>query len=152
MFQLIGERLGATLELAFFSVLIGVLLGVPLGVLAAVKRNTIIDYGSMIFALLGVSMPGFWIGLVLLSYVSINVDWLPLFGREGSLFPGIWTLLTRFDARELLTGLRYLLVPSLSLGTSMMAIITRLTRSNMLEVMGRDYSQRQARVIPVRWY
>ena len=82
MFQLIGERLGATLELAFFPSLIGVLLGVPLGVLAAVKRNTIIDYGSMIFALLGVSMPGFWIGLVLLSYVSINVDWLPLFGAR----------------------------------------------------------------------
>lgn len=148
---LIFERLGATLELAFFSVLVAVFLGVPLGVIAAVKRESMIDYFTMIFALIGVSMPGFWLGLILLSYVSINVSWLPMFGRDGSLFGGLWMLITRFDATELLNGIRYLLFPGVAIGTSMMAIITRLTRSNMLEVLSKDYI-RTARAKGLRFW
>lgn len=136
---LIRERLGATLELAFMSVLIAVLLGIPFGVFAATRRGTFWDYSSMMIALIGVSMPGFWLGLILLSYVALPVDALPMFGREGSIFKGLWILVTQFRADELITGLRYIILPALSIGTSMMAIIARLTRSSLLEVLGKDY-------------
>lgn len=86
---LIFERLGATLELALMAVLIAITLGVPVGILAATKRGSIVDYVTMILALLGVSMPGFWLGLTLLSYVALNVSFLPMFGREGSIFGGL---------------------------------------------------------------
>ncbi|NMB24508.1 MAG: ABC transporter permease [Firmicutes bacterium] len=136
---LIFERLGATLELAIVSVIIAVLLGIPLGIIAAVKRGSIWDYLSMVIALVGVSTPGFWLGLILLSHVALKVDWLPMFGRDGSIFKGLWILITQFRADELTTGLRYVLLPAFSIGTGMMAIITRLTRSSLLEVLGRDY-------------
>lgn len=136
---LIGERLGATLELAFMSVLIAVFLGIPFGVFAATRRGTVWDYGSMVISLIGVSMPGFWLGLILLSYVALKVEALPMFGREGSIFGGLWVLFTQFRADELITGIRYIILPALSIGTSMMAIIARLTRSSLLEVLGKDY-------------
>ncbi len=136
---LILERLGATLELAFMSVLLAVLLGVPFGVFTAVKRGTLWDYGGMVFALLGVSMPGFWLGLILLSYVALPSALFPVFGRDGGIFLGLFILLTKFDASYFLTGLRHILLPSLAIGMSMMAIITRLTRSSMLEVLNKDY-------------
>lgn len=136
---LLFERMGATLELAVVSVLIAVTLGVPLGVLAAVKRQTVLDYGSMVIALVGVSMPGFWLGLVFLSYIAINIGFFPMFGRGGSVFVGIWNLITKFDASLLREGIRYILLPAISIGTAMMAIITRLTRSSLLEVLGKDY-------------
>ena len=136
---LIFERLGATLELAIVSVIIAILLGIPLGIIAAVKRGSIWDYLSMIVALVGVSTPGFWLGLILLSHVALKVDFLPMFGRDGSIFGGLWVLFTQFRIDELLTGLRYVLLPAFSIGTGMMAIITRLTRSSLLEVLGKDY-------------
>ncbi len=136
---LIVSRLPATIELAFISVLLGVILGIPLGVIAAIKRETPIDFFSMVVALLGVSMPGFWIALVLLTYIALHVGWIPMFGRGGSVFYGLWQLITTFDGTELYDGLRYIMLPAVSIGTAMMAIITRLTRSSLLEVMGKDY-------------
>ena len=93
----------------------------------------------MVVSLLGVSMPGFWLGLVLLSYVALNVSWLPMFGRDATVLNGLWTLITQFRADELLKAFSHLLLPAVALGTSMMAIIARLTRSSMLEVLGKDY-------------
>ncbi len=136
---LIFERLGATLELAFMSVLIAILLGVPTGIFAATRRGTTWDYVSMVLALIGVSMPGFWLGLMLLSYVALHVDFLPMFGRNASVFRGLWLLITRFNATELVDGLRYVLLPAISIGSGMMAIIARLTRSSLLEVLSKDY-------------
>lgn len=137
--DLIWGRLPATLELAFFSVLFGVIMGVPLGILAAIRRQSLVDFFSMIIALLGVSMPGFWLALVLLSYVALHSPFLPMFGRGGSIFGGIWTLLTSFDASELVLGIRYMILPTISIGTALMAIVTRLTRSSLLEILGKDY-------------
>ncbi len=137
--MLIYSRLPATIELAFVSVLLAVLLGVPLGVLAAIKRQSPVDFFSMVIALLGVSMPGFWVALMLLTYVALNVGWIPMFGRGGSVFYGLWQLITTFDGSELYDGLRYVMLPAISIGTAMMAIITRLTRSSLLEIMGKDY-------------
>lgn len=135
---LIAERLGATLELAVFSVLIAILLGIPLGLFASTRRGSLGDYLTMVVALMGVSMPSFWLGLVLLSHVALHVSWLPMFGR-ASIAIGLYTFLTQFKAGELITALRYILLPAAALGVSMMAIIARLTRSSMLEVLSKDY-------------
>lgn len=137
--QLIFQRLGATLELAFFSVFVAVLVGIPLGVLAAVKRQSVIDFASMIGSLIGVSMPSFWLGLVLLAYVALRVTWLPMMGRGESLVNGIWILLTTLHGGSLWTAFRYILLPGLSLGLMMMGIVTRLTRSSLLDSLGMDY-------------
>jgi peptide/nickel transport system permease protein len=138
--KLIGEKMGATIELAIASLLIAVLIGVPLGVVSAVRRNSWVDYGSMGFALVGVSAPNFWIGLILLTYVALNVGWIPVFGRAEVPFVG--ALLGVFTGKGLVPlwdSLRYLLLPAITLATSIIALITRLTRSSMLEVLSRDY-------------
>ena len=137
--KLIFERLGATVELALVSVFIAVILGIPLGLFASTRRGSIWDYITMVISLLGVSMPGFWLGLVLLSYVALHVSWLPMFGRDVSIMTGLVTLVTKFRADDLINAFRFILLPALALGTSMMAIIARLTRSSMLEVLSKDY-------------
>ena len=136
---LLFERVGATMELAVVSVIIAILLGIPMGLFAATRRGSAWDYVTMIVSLLGVSMPGFWLGLMLLSYVALNVSWLPMFGRDASVIGGLWTLITRFDSQQLVTAVRHVLLPATALGVSMMAIIARLTRSSLLEVLSKDY-------------
>lgn len=137
--SLLIERMGATIELALVSVIIAVIIGIPLGVFAAVKRGSLLDNASMVIALLGVSMPGFWLGLVLLSRVNIHVSFLPMFGRGGSILEGFWHLFTRFDPSLLVECFRYIITPAFCIGVALMAILTRLTRSSLLEVLGKDY-------------
>ena len=137
--KLIYDRMGATLELTFFSVFISVFVGIPIGILAAVKRGSIVDFFSMVGALIGVSMPSFWLGLVFLAYIAINVTWLPMFGRGPSLVSGFYHLFVNFDFTYLFHSLRYVILPALSLGIIMMGIVTRLTRSSLLETLGEDY-------------
>lgn len=136
---LIFERMPATIELALWSLIIAIGVGVPLGVLSAVRRNTWVDFGSMFAALVGVAAPNFWVGLILLSQVALYVAWLPIGGRGPSFGDAFVALFTRFDPVVLWDHLRYILLPALALGTSIMALITRLTRSSLLEVLGRDY-------------
>lgn len=137
---LIMEKMGATVELAIASLFIAVIIGVPLGVISAVRRNTWVDYGSMTFALVGVSAPNFWIGLVLLTYIALNVSWVPVFGRaETSFIDGLTGLFSGQGIKGLWDSLRYLLLPSITLATSILALVARLTRSSMLEVLGQDY-------------
>ncbi len=137
--ELITERLGATVELAIASLLVAILIGVPLGVISAVRRNTWVDFGSMIAALVGVSAPNFWIGLILLANVALHVGWIPLFGRGPAFTEAITAAVTQGNFSLLWDSLRYLLLPAITLGTSIMALITRLTRASLLEVLGRDY-------------
>jgi len=136
---LIAERMPATIELALWSLIIAIGVGVPLGVLSAVRRNTWIDFGSMFAALVGVAAPNFWVGLILLSQVALYVAWLPIGGRGPSFGDALLGLVTRLDPVVLWDHLRHVLLPALALGTSIMALITRLTRSSLLEVLGRDY-------------
>jgi len=137
---LIMEKMGATVELAIASLVIAVVIGVPLGVISAVRRNTWVDYGSMTFALIGVSAPNFWIGLVLLTYLALNISWMPVFGRaEVSFIDGLTGVFTGQGFKGLWDSLRYLLLPAVTLATSIMALIARLTRSSMLEVLSQDY-------------
>ena len=137
--ELVAQRLPATVELAVASLVLAVLIGIPLGVLAAATRNTPIDFASMIAALVGVAAPNFWVGLILLSTVAANVGWIPVFGRGPGVLEALVALFTRLEVGPLYDALRHLLLPATAIGTSIMALITRLTRSTMLEVLNLDY-------------
>lgn len=140
------QRLGATLELSAGAMLVAVLLGVPAGVFAALHRGRGVDHLVMSVSLGGYSMPVFWWGLLLILLFSVHLGWTPVSGR---LAPQYWieprTGLMLVDT--LLAGnlaafrdaLRHLLLPALTLGTMAMAVIARMTRSAMLEVLGQDY-------------
>ncbi len=108
---------------------------IPLGVLAAVKANTAIDYGATLLALLGVSMPIFWFGVLAILVFSLQLGWLPSFGRGPGLFPA----LASGDPALVLEALRFAFLPALTLGITSIALVARLVRSSMLEVLGLDY-------------
>ena len=114
----IGENVASTAQLAVAAMLVAVAVGVPLGLLAALSRNSWLDVASMGTALLGVSMPSFWLGLLLIFVFSLHLGWFPATGGGDLL---------------------HLVLPSITLGTIAAAIIARLTRSSMLEVLGQDY-------------
>ena len=126
----IAENIASTAQLALASMAVAVALGVPLGLLAALFRNTWLDVGSMVVALLGVSMPSFWLGLLMIFVFSLHLAWFPATGGGDLL---------------------HLVLPSLTLGTIASAIIARLTRSSMLEVLGQDYV-RTARAKGLAWW
>lgn len=116
--ELIVERLPASLELALAAMVIALLIAVPIGIVSAVRRGTLLDMVSMLGALFGLSMPHFWLGIMMVLLFSVELGWLPTSGRG--------TLL-------------HLVMPAMALGLSLMAMFARLTRSVMLEVLGLDY-------------
>jgi ABC-type dipeptide/oligopeptide/nickel transport system permease component len=136
---LIFERMPATIELALWSLVLAIGVGIPLGVISAVRRNSWVDFGSMFAALIGVAAPNFWVGLILLSQIALYVAWLPIGSRGPSFTDALLAVVTRLDFVVFWDHFRYVLLPALALGTSIMALITRLTRSSLLEVLGRDY-------------
>lgn len=132
---LIVERLPLTVKLAGFSFLLSLLISVPLGVLAAVHRNTWIDVAATIFAVLVASSPVFFTGILLLLLFSFQLGWLPALGADE----GGWD------------EVRHLLLPSLTLGLSLAAITTRITRSSMVEALTQDYIETaRAKGLPAR--
>jgi peptide/nickel transport system permease protein len=126
----IGENVGSTAQLALASMAVAVAIGVPLGMVAALFRSSWVDAGSMIVALLGVSMPSFWLGLLMIFAFSLHLGWFPATGGGD-----LW----------------HLVLPSVTLGMIASAIIARLTRSSMLEVLGQDYV-RTARAKGLAWW
>jgi ABC-type dipeptide/oligopeptide/nickel transport system permease component len=114
----IRGNLGSTAQLALAAMAVAVGLGIPLGLLAALSRNSWLDVAAMGTALLGVSMPSFWLGLLLIFVFSLHLPWFPATGGGG---------------------LHHLVLPAITLGMIAAAIIARLTRSSMLEVLGQDY-------------
>ena len=156
---LIGERLPATIELTLFASLIALLVAIPAGVVAAVRRNTWLDAIGTTVSLLGVSLPGFWLGLILIFVFSVMLKVLPVAGR-ASYGTGLhWqTGFLLLDA--MLQGnwpafvdiLRHLVMPALALSAGMMAMTMRLTRSSLLETIHQDYVRTaQAKGLPQRW-
>lgn len=138
--------LAATFELAIFAIVIAVIVGMNAGIISAWFQNSWFDYTAMIIALIGVSMPIFWLGLMEQWVFSINLGWLPTSGREEvrdpinaiTHFYLIDTLIQgRFD--QFVVALKHLILPGIALATIPMAIIARMTRSSMLEVMRSDY-------------
>lgn len=140
------ERFPATMELALCAMILAVFLGIGAGIISAIKRYSIFDYGSMFIALAGVSMPVFWLGLVLIYFFSVSLDILPVSGRLGYEFSiehvtGFYLIdsLLANNMDAFWDALKHLLLPSIALGTIPMAIIARMTRSSMIEVMKEDY-------------
>jgi peptide/nickel transport system permease protein len=142
----IKERFPATIELAVTALFIACLFGITLGIISATKQYSIFDYASMLAALTGVSMPIFWLGLVFMLIFSVNLGWLPLSARlsidvDLQIITNIYTLdalLTR-NWVALKDALWHLIMPAVTLSTIPMAIIARMTRSAMLEVLRQDY-------------
>lgn len=134
----IGARLGATIELAVASLVFAIVVGLFLGVVAAVKQGSIIDVVSMLFAQLGVSMPVFWLGILLTFWFAVELNWLPAIGRGEPILSAIGAALSgRPDV--LLNSLSHLVLPAVALGLNSAAVISRLVRSSMLETLSEDY-------------
>ena len=134
VFQLIMERLPATLELVFVAVVISLAVGFPLGVWVAITRNKILRESVQILSLIGVSLPWFLIGIMLIIVFSVWLGWFPSSGRGETVKIGFWSS-GLFTA----SGWRSIVLPALSLALSMITIIMRLVRTEMLEVMKADY-------------
>ncbi|URJ61485.3 ABC transporter permease [Paenibacillus polymyxa] len=138
--------LAATLELTIASMFFAVVVGMNAGIVSAWKRNSWFDYVSMVIALVGVSMPIFWLGLMEQWIFANKLHWLPSIGRMNSRDPvEAVTHLAVIDALiggrmdQVWTVIKHLILPSIALGTIPMAVIARITRSSMLEVMDADY-------------
>ncbi|MFN2232802.1 MAG: ABC transporter permease [Anaerolineales bacterium] len=144
--ETLGLRFPATIELAFLSMGIAIMVGIPVGIISAAKRNSAIDGVSMVGSLIGVSMPIFWLGLMLIMMFAVFLQWLPAGGRIS---PGIEIEpITNFYLIDtLITGniegfrdaLEHIIMPAIALATIPMAIIARMTRSSMLDVLQEDY-------------
>lgn len=140
------RRFPATIELALSAILIALVIGIPAGIISAIRRGSVFDAGSMLLALTGVSMPVFWLGLMLIYLFAVVLHLLPTGGRLGA--SQEFTAVTNFLLLDsLLQGnlnvffqaLRHLILPAVALGSIPMAIIARMTRSAMLEVLSADY-------------
>ncbi|MEW8026811.1 MAG: nickel ABC transporter permease [Candidatus Thiodiazotropha sp.] len=116
--ELLASRIPATLELAFAALIVTLLIAIPLGILAAVNRGGIGDWGAMGFSMLGLSIPNFWLGPMLILCFSLWLGWTPVSGREG---------------------IGSLILPAVTLGTGFAAILARMVRSSLLEVLGEDF-------------
>ncbi|MEE9569484.1 MAG: ABC transporter permease, partial [Candidatus Binatia bacterium] len=143
---LVLERLPATLELAIASLFVAMLLSIPIGIYSAIKHNSIWDHSGMTIALIGLSLPNFWLGIMLIFFLGGMLNLLPVAGRIGygiQIEPithlyMIDTLL-RGDLTAFWSAFRHLLMPAVTLGTSFAAIVTRISRSSVLEVIRQDY-------------
>lgn len=139
-------RFPNTFELSLFAMVFAILIGLPAGITSAVRRYSFFDYFSMFIALSGVSMPVFWLGIMLLIIFGVKLNWLPIGGRLSvytSLKPithfYLIDSLLMFNIPAFLDTLRHLILPSIALGTIPMAFLARITRSSMLDVLHQDY-------------
>lgn len=154
-------RWPATFELSVASMLIAIVIGVPAGVLAAVRKNSAVDNVTMSGSLIGVSMPVYWLGLLLIYLFAVNLHWLPPSGRisvdAGYNFKpitGFYVLdaLLQLDMKALKDVLEHLILPAVTLSTIPLAIIARITRGAMLEVLSQDYIRTaRAKGLLERW-
>jgi len=144
--QTLKQRFPATVELALISMLIAVIIGVPSGIIAAARRNSALDFATTLGALVGVSMPIYWLGLMLIMLFGVVLPWLPVGGRldpaiklnTATNFYVLDSLLSG-NTQALVDVLRHLALPAVALATIPLAIITRMTRSAVLEVLQEDY-------------
>ena len=144
--SLIVERLPATLELSFVAAVIALAVGIPMGVYAALRRGSFLSQLMMMISLLGVSLPTFLVGILLILVFAVMLKWLPSFGRGDVVMLGSWS--TGFLTVD---GWKHLLLPSVTLAVFQLTLIMRLVRSEMLEVLRADYIRfARARGLPNR--
>lgn len=123
--SMIAHRLPPTLELAAASMVLTFIIALPLGVISAVKQYTWVDTSSMVFAIFWISMPSFWLALILILLFSVNLNIFPISGRATPVFTATW--------------LMSLILPAVATGTRRAGLLTRMTRSSMLEILNEDY-------------
>ena len=139
-------RFPNTFELSLFAMIFAILIGIPAGITSAVRRYSFFDYISMFIALAGVSMPVFWLGIMLIIIFGVKLNWLPVGGRLG-VYTSIRPIthfylidsLIELNFPAFLDTLKHLILPSIALGTIPMAFLARITRSSMLDVLHQDY-------------
>jgi len=144
--KLIAERLPATLELAFAALCVAIMIAIPLGVYSAIRHNSLLDHAGMSVALIGVSLPNFWLGIMLIYFLGGQLNLLPVAGRieygiDIRSITGLYlvdSLLTA-NYEGFWSALQHLLMPAVTLGSALAAIVTRISRSSVLEVMRQDY-------------
>jgi peptide/nickel transport system permease protein len=144
--KLIAERLPATLELAFAALCVAIMISIPLGVYSAIRHNSLLDHAGMSVALIGVSLPNFWLGIMLIYFLGGQLNLLPVAGRieygiDIRSITGLYlvdSLLTA-NYEAFWSALQHLLMPAVTLGSALAAIVTRISRSSVLEVMRQDY-------------
>jgi peptide/nickel transport system permease protein len=142
----LSQRFPATVELSLFAMILAVAVGIPVGIISAARRNSWIDGVSMVGSLVGVSMPIFWLGLMLIMLFAVLLDWFPIGGRISHDIE-LTVITNLFIIDSIITGnlpalwdaLKHLIMPAIALATIPMAIIARMTRSSMLEVLHADY-------------
>lgn len=144
--ELIGERLPATIELALGALLFALVVALPVGVISAVRERSAVDRGAMAAAFVGMSMPPFWLGIVLILLFAVRLQWFPVAGRIAygyapAEITGLYTLdaVLSLDGAALMDTLRHLALPAVTLGAVLAALIARVSRSSMLEVLREDY-------------
>jgi peptide/nickel transport system permease protein len=123
---LIFSRLQVTVPLAILSMIFAILVSIPMGIYSSLHRNRVGDYGIMVFSQIGLAVPAFWAGILLILLFAVTLHWLPAGGFQGWLTHPV-------------QAIKSLLLPALSLGFVRAAVLTRMTRSSMLEVLGEDY-------------
>ena len=159
VWTMLQEKLPATIELTFFAMIFATVIGGTAGVISAWKQGSFFDYLAMVGALLGISMPVFWLGFMLIMFFAVFLNILPTAGRMAaeidasvlktnfylfeSLFTGKWNIFV--------ASVRHMILPAIALGTIPMAIIARMTRSSLLEVLRQDY-MRTARAKGLKFY
>ena len=124
--ELIGDKLPVTIQLAVMAMIFALLIGIPMGILAAVWKNSWIDYLANLVALSGLSVPNFWLGIMLILLVSVNLGWLPASGYESIFVDPVRSIQT-------------MIMPAFVLGTALAAQLMRHTRSSMLGILSADY-------------
>src|SRR5438132_8164091 len=142
----LATNFAPTIELSIAALFVALLVGLPAGILAAIRRRSIVEYATMIFSLVGISMPVFWIGLMLIYWLGARAGWFPLSGTASAGLD-IPARTHFYTIDGLLTGdlavfgdvLWHLVLPAITLSTITMAIVSRMARSSMLEVLGSDY-------------
>ena len=144
--SLIVERLPATLELSLAAAAIALIVGIPMGVYAALRRGTFLSQLMMMISLLGVSLPTFLIGILLILVFAVTLKWLPSFGRGDVVMLGSWS-----TGYLTVDGLKHLILPAITLAVFQLTLIMRLVRAEMLEVLRADYIKfARARGLPNR--
>lgn len=135
---LVLERLPATIELTIFAMAMSISVAIPIGIFTALRRGTVFDGGVMLFAIIGQSMPSFWLGIMLILFVGLNIEWFPISGHVPVLTPAFdGDIATAFG--NIPEAIRHLLLPAFTIAVFSISRNARLVRSTMLEVLNQDY-------------
>jgi peptide/nickel transport system permease protein len=137
--KLIADRFPATVELTVAAMLIAIVVGLVTGVISALVPYSAFDVLAMFIALSGVAMPVFWLGMLGILLFALQLGWLPSFGRGEPLSDAVQSLIRYGDPQDVVDAFKHLLLPALTLGAFSTALISRLVRSALLEVLGQDY-------------